>query len=104
MSFVTDTFGTMINLLSNCRKLLFIIQDFQRLKEMDWYSLMMCMNKIHGIYKLFTCSKGYSRKLKDTTSNYLLFQEKRAKFLLYDISAILNLISVLKNSHEVPAS
>ena len=104
MSFVTDTFRTMINLLSNCRKLLFIIQDFQRLKEMDWYSLKMCMNKIHGIYKLFTCSKVYNRKLKDITSNYMLFQEKRAKFLLHDISAILNLISVLENSHEVPAS
>ena len=46
----------------------------------------------------------YNRKLKDITSNYMLFQEKRAKFLLHDISAILNLISVLKNSHEVPAS
>ena len=102
--FVTDTYGTMINLLSNCRKLLFIIQDFLRLKEMDWYSLKMCMNKIHGIYKLFTCSKVYNRKLKDITSNYMLFQEKRAKFLLHDISAILNLISVLKNSHEVPTS
>ena len=42
-----------VNLLSNCRKLLFIIQDFLRLKEMDWYSLVMCMNKIHGIYRLF---------------------------------------------------
>ena len=42
-----------INLLPNCRKLLFIIQDFLRLKEMDWYSLNMCMNKIHGIYRLF---------------------------------------------------
>ena len=104
MSFVTDTFGTMINLLSNCRKLLFIIQDFQRLKEMDWYSLKICMNKIHGIYKLFTCSKVYNKKLKDITSNYMLFQEKRAKFLLHDISAILNLIGVLENSHEVPTS
>ena len=80
MSFVTATFGTMINLLSNCRKLLFIIQDFQRLKEMDWYSLKMCMNKIHGIYKLFRCSKVHNRKLKDITSNYMLFQEKRANF------------------------
>ena len=103
-SFVTDTFGTMINLLSNCRKLLFIIQDFLRLKEMDWYSLKMCMNKIHGIYKLFTCSKVYNRKLKYITSNYMLFQEKRAKFLLHDISTILNLISILKNSHELTAS
>ena len=42
-----------INLLSNCRKLLFIIQDFLRLKEMDWYSLKMCLSKIHGIYRLF---------------------------------------------------
>ena len=69
-----------INLLSNCRKLLFIIQDFQRLKEMDWYSLKMCLNQIHGIYKLFTYSKVYNRKLKDITSNYMLFQEKRANF------------------------
>ena len=79
MSFVTDTFRTMINLLSNCRKVLFIIQDFQRLKEMDWYSLKMCMHKIHGIYKLFTCSKVYNRKLKDITSNYILFHEKKGK-------------------------
>ena len=47
---------------------------------MDWYSLKMCTNKIHGIYKLFTCSKVYNRKLKDITSNYMLFQEKRANF------------------------
>ena len=46
------------------------------MKEMDWYSLKMCTNKIHGIYKLFTCSKVYNRKLKDITSNYMLFQEK----------------------------
>ena len=47
---------------------------------MDWYSLKMCTNKFHGIYKLFRCSKVHNRKLKDITTNYMLFQEKRANF------------------------
>ena len=34
----------------------------------------------------------------------MIFQEEKGKFLLPDISTILNLISVLENSREVPAS
>ena len=32
------------------------------------------------------------------------FPGEKGKFLLHDIFAILNLINVLENSHEVPAS
>ena len=41
-----------IRLLSIFRQMLRTVQDYRIVKEMDWFSLKLCTNKIHGIYRL----------------------------------------------------
>ena len=41
-----------IRLLSICRQMLRTVQGYRIVKEMDWFSLKLCTNKIHGIYRL----------------------------------------------------